>query len=398
MPVMKLDRAAVRLSALLLGAGQLLSGCGGSDREAEASAIWGRPSDALDQVPTEFARKKVLGVAVGPGNAGTALTTAETLFNWAEGAFPAFFPSHSTTLVEGAWFYRSYFASGILLGVNGGDVFVLGGPFGTIPLRVGRVVDFVGSPNRQPHANAGVAQSTTTGSVVFLSGSASSDPDGDRLTYNWSFSAKPVGSLSTLTGANTATPSFVTDVSGTYTLRLVVNDGKENSSDAFVAITASPSALYCGESYGYGTDGLSLYTPDNNFTYSLSSTSASAPDLVTLTWGARYQGSFGSYSGSLKAKLWAVRSPYFGGLINGTVLGEFVPRFTGSGAYSSNQLKAGGYSTNTISSSAANFNPTAGQYCLVITLSQYMPGQCTPSPDGYCIVDWLQFSSAVTFR
>lgn len=300
--------------------------------------------------------------------------------------------------MEGPWFYRSYFATGVLLGVNGADVYVLGGPFGPVPLRVGKVQDFVGTPNRPPVAHAGAGQSTTTGSVVSLDAAASSDPDGDRLTYSWSFISRPIGSLSVLAGATTATPTFVADLSGVYTLGLVVHDGKVSSATASVTITASRPSLFCGASYGFGTDGLSLYTPDNNFSYSLSTTSASALNWVTLTWGARYQGPFGAYTGSLKAQLWAVRTPYFGGLINGTVLGEFMPRFTGSGAHSANQLKAGGYSVNTISSSAANVNPAAGSYCLVVTLSQYMPGQCTPNPDGYCIVDWLQFSDAVSFR
>jgi hypothetical protein len=44
--------------------------------------------------------------------------------------------------------------------------------------------------NSAPLANAGVAQSVSIGPIT-LDGSASSDANGDRLTYAWSFLAKP---------------------------------------------------------------------------------------------------------------------------------------------------------------------------------------------------------------
>src|SRR6185369_12253241 len=41
--------------------------------------------------------------------------------------------------------------------------------------------------NRTPVANAGSDQSVFTGGTATLSGAASSDPDGDTLTYQWAF-------------------------------------------------------------------------------------------------------------------------------------------------------------------------------------------------------------------
>lgn len=157
------------------------------------------------------------------------------------------------------------------------------------------------------------------------------------------------------------------------------------------------TALTCGFGNGGGTNGVSLYTPNNLFTYKLSTTTANALDIATVTWGAANSGSVYSYTGSLSATLWAVSSSYSGVSIYGFVLGIFSPNFTGSGAYSSSQILAGKYSLNTIISSDAEYNPPAGQYCMVLTLMQYMPGQCSPNPDGYCIVDWLQFSNPVVF-
>ena len=376
-----------------------LLGCGGSDPLPDAQAtVWGDPAAARSATLPELEKRKILGVAVGAANAGANLTYIERFFDWAESVIPQYLPGHSTTLVEGPWYYRSYFSTGIMFGVNAGSVYVVGGTFGSVPIRVGQISDFIGPMNSAPVANAGSSQSVSTGSFVTLDGSRSSDSNGDRLTYSWQFTSRPAGSSAFLSGSNTARPSFIADVSGAYVVRLVVNDGTAASTPSTVTVTASTASLFCGNTYGSGTDGLQLYTPDNNFTYNLSSTAASSLDLVTLTWGARYTAPSTSYTGSLKASLWAVRAPYTGGLISGTVLGEFIPTFTGSGAYSQNQLIGGGYSTNTISSSTSNYNPAAGQYCLVLTLLQYMPGQCTPSQNGYCVVDWLQFSTPVTFR
>jgi hypothetical protein len=93
--------------------------------------------------------------------------------------------------------------------------------------------------NVKPTANAGSNQTVALGSPVQLDGSNSSDPDGQALTYSWS----QISGLSlTLTGANTATPSFTPIAVGLYSFRLVVNDGQLNSSPATVSITVTATA------------------------------------------------------------------------------------------------------------------------------------------------------------
>ncbi len=98
-----------------------------------------------------------------------------------------------------------------------------------------------GEGDTAPVANAGSNQNVTTGALVTLDGSASSDANGDPLTYSWTLTSKPTGSTATLTGATTVAPTFTADVDGTYIASLVVNDGAMNSEPATVSIVAYPA-------------------------------------------------------------------------------------------------------------------------------------------------------------
>ena len=84
---------------------------------------------------------------------------------------------------------------------------------------------FAGPPNLNlpPTVDAGEDQLVIVGYTVNLDGSGSSDPEMDALTFSWSLTS-PIGSSSTLSGADTAMPSFTPDVEGTYELTLVVSD------------------------------------------------------------------------------------------------------------------------------------------------------------------------------
>ena len=92
-------------------------------------------------------------------------------------------------------------------------------------------VRFGGKPwgkNAAPVAEATASRSLGGLGTVKLNGGDSYDPDGDTLRYRWSFTARPAGS--TLTDADiqdntSALASFRADVTGSYTVRLVVRDG-----------------------------------------------------------------------------------------------------------------------------------------------------------------------------
>ena len=89
-----------------------------------------------------------------------------------------------------------------------------------------------------PVANAGPNQNTTVGALVTLTGAASSDADGDPLTYAWTFTSRPAGSVATLTGPTSVSPTFIADLAGTYVAQLIVNDFFNNSVPVTVTITA----------------------------------------------------------------------------------------------------------------------------------------------------------------
>ncbi|HOP19024.1 MAG TPA: PKD domain-containing protein [Amphiplicatus sp.] len=102
----------------------------------------------------------------------------------------------------------------------------------------------ISAPDLPPTAFAGDDQSVRIlGTTVTLDGSASFDDNtasGD-LQYAWQLTGKPGGSAAALVGANAAAPSFVADVSGTYTASLVVTDsiGQMSAADEVMVSTAN---------------------------------------------------------------------------------------------------------------------------------------------------------------
>src|SRR5579859_285884 len=92
-----------------------------------------------------------------------------------------------------------------------------------------------------PVANAGPAQTVFVGTTIQLNGTGSSDPDGLRITYSWSFVSVPAGSTATISDTTNPTPAFYVDKSGSYTAQLIVSDGELNSAPAQVVVTTKNS-------------------------------------------------------------------------------------------------------------------------------------------------------------
>ena len=96
--------------------------------------------------------------------------------------------------------------------------------------------------NTAPVANAGPDQTKSIGATATLNGAASSDADGDPLTFSWSFQSVPAGSSAVLSNPTAVNPTFTIDQSGSYIVQLIVNDGTANSVADTVAINTNNSA------------------------------------------------------------------------------------------------------------------------------------------------------------
>ncbi|WP_372948460.1 Ig-like domain-containing protein [Mariniphaga sp.] len=98
--------------------------------------------------------------------------------------------------------------------------------------------------NNPPIADAGEDQTVLMTQIVTLDGTGSTDPDNNTLNYSWMFATTdagdpiPAGSTAVLSNAETATPSFVADLPGVYSVKLIVNDGLADSEPDYVIVTA----------------------------------------------------------------------------------------------------------------------------------------------------------------
>ncbi|MGB2739421.1 MAG: PKD domain-containing protein [Cognaticolwellia sp.] len=136
------------------------------------------------------------------------------------------------------------------------------------------------SQNQAPVANAGIGQNVVTTSVVILDASASSDSDGDTLFYSWSLTSLPENSGASLTNSTGASPTFTTDIDGSYVAQLIVNDGTENSvADTVTIVATTANSVPVAEA---GTDQNVVTT--TIVTLDASASSDSDGDTLSYSW------------------------------------------------------------------------------------------------------------------
>jgi hypothetical protein len=97
-----------------------------------------------------------------------------------------------------------------------------------------------GAANVAPVANAGNAQTVARLATVTLDATGSTDANNDILLYRWVLTYKPVGSTAVLSDSAASRPTFRADVAGVYVATLVVNDGRLDSTQVTIAVTATP--------------------------------------------------------------------------------------------------------------------------------------------------------------
>ena len=105
------------------------------------------------------------------------------------------------------------------------------------------VVNVEAPPNQPPTADAGPDQTVASGASVTLNGNGSTDTDGTIASYAWT---QTVGPNVSLTGANTATPSFTAPPGpATLEFRLTVtdNDGATDSDTVVVNVNAPAGSV-----------------------------------------------------------------------------------------------------------------------------------------------------------
>ncbi len=166
------------------------------------------------------------------------------------------------------------------------------------------------------------SSSLTQCDYVYLVGSASYDPDGSSLTYDWELTSAPSGSSATssdITETTDADPTFTPDISGTYVFTLTVNDGGTDSYPDTLTLSVSSATSNNAPVADAGEDqaeedevtcqaisyGASYSCDDCSDTdYQLdgtASTDAQSTDWMTYSWSINSGSSYGSLDDSTSA-------------------------------------------------------------------------------------------------
>lgn len=96
-----------------------------------------------------------------------------------------------------------------------------------------------GVPQGAPRAAVAAPASVRWRTNVALDGTASTDPNGNALSFHWAILSSPAGSTATLSDLNAPAPTFTADRPGLYVVQLVVNDGVVDSAPASASVIAT---------------------------------------------------------------------------------------------------------------------------------------------------------------
>lgn len=105
--------------------------------------------------------------------------------------------------------------------------------------------------------------------TVILNGQATTDPDGDTLSYAWSIEAAPRGSEASILDADQSLASFQPDVAGTYFILFTADDGIAISEQFFSITVQGPPIADAGANRTvprgpFTLDGTNSFDPDGD--------------------------------------------------------------------------------------------------------------------------------------
>jgi len=140
-------------------------------------------------------------------------------------------------------------------------------------------IDVTETSNNPPECDAGSDLTAELGEEVELDASATTDPDGDSMTFQWRIFERPEGSTATLSDLTLKVARFTADVAGDYIIRFNADDGTDTCQDEMV-LTVTDASTNTPPSADAGAP-ISLCTAD---TVSLDGSGSSDADGDGLTY------------------------------------------------------------------------------------------------------------------
>jgi PKD repeat protein len=138
----------------------------------------------------------------------------------------------------------------------------------------------------KPTARPGTSYSGTEGTAIAFDGSASSDPNGDALTYSWNWGDNT-------TAGTGATPSHTYVQNGNYTVTLTVNDGNGHTGTATAPVTVTNANPVVNPLANAAIDEGQSFTLNGSFA---DKGTADNPWGYTIVWGDASANTTGSVS------------------------------------------------------------------------------------------------------
>jgi PKD domain len=200
--------------------------CGSGDRSWSAS----KTSDRIDaatpvaQISTPNPVETPLAQAVTLTGVVTGTAVGDEIYNWVVISKPAGSTATLANVANSTFVADSEGTFEIGLFLSNG---VFKGPTVKTTVRVGApTAVLAGVPTGFSNFGAVV------GSPVVLDANQSTDPEGGPLTYSWSVTLKPAGSVATITNPNSTKVSFTPDVGSfadVYGVSVTVSDGHSST-------------------------------------------------------------------------------------------------------------------------------------------------------------------------